>query len=105
MAVLFVVQPHRAVEDDLRPRSIYLTGGNREAAIYSGINVDRIKIIVFMISGVMAAISGILLSSRLSSAQTNAGMGYELDAIAAAVLGGTSLPAASAPWSAPSSAR
>ena len=44
-----------------------------------------------MLSGVMAAISGILLSSRLSSAQTNAGMGYELDAIAAVVLGGTSL--------------
>jgi ribose transport system permease protein len=70
---------------------LYLTGGNREAAIYSGIRVDRIKIIVFMISGVMAAISGILLSSRLSSAQTNSGMGYELDAIAAVVLGGTSL--------------
>ncbi len=72
-------------------RRIYLSGGNKEAAIYSGIRVDRIKIIVFMLSGVMAAISGILLSSRLSSAQTNAGMGYELDAIAAVVLGGTSL--------------
>ena len=46
---------------------------------------------IFMISGIMAAISGILLSSRLFSAQTNAGMSYELDAIAAAVLGGTSL--------------
>lgn len=72
-------------------RRIYLTGGNREAAIFSGIRVDRIKILVFMLSGVMASISGILLSSRLSSAQTNAGMGYELDAIAAVVLGGTSL--------------
>lgn len=72
-------------------RRIYLAGGNSEAAIYSGIRVDRIKIIVFMLSGIMAAISGILLSSRLSSAQTNAGMGYELDAIAAVVLGGTSL--------------
>ncbi|SER40046.1 monosaccharide ABC transporter membrane protein, CUT2 family [Faunimonas pinastri] len=72
-------------------RRAYLTGGNREAAIYSGIRVDRLKIVIFMISGVMSAISGILLSSRLSSAQTNSGMGYELDAIAAAVLGGTSL--------------
>ncbi|WP_320199830.1 ABC transporter permease [Agrobacterium sp. rho-13.3] len=72
-------------------RRAYLTGGNREAALYSGIKVDRIKIIIFMISGVMAAISGVLLSSRLYSAQTNAGMSYELDAIAAAVLGGTSL--------------
>ncbi|MBP7003508.1 ABC transporter permease [Amaricoccus sp.] len=72
-------------------RRAYLTGGNREAAIYSGIGVDRLKIICFMLSGVMAAISGILLSSRLMSAQTNAGTGYELDAIAAVVLGGTSL--------------
>jgi ribose transport system permease protein len=72
-------------------RKTYLTGGNREAALYSGIKVDRIKIIIFMISGLMASISGILLSSRLYSAQTNAGMSYELDAIAAAVLGGTSL--------------
>ena len=72
-------------------RRAYLTGGNREAAIYSGIGVDRLKIICFMLSGAMAAISGILLSSRLMSAQTNAGTGYELDAIAAVVLGGTSL--------------
>ncbi len=72
-------------------RRAYLTGGNREAAVYSGIKVDRLKIAIFMISGVMAGISGVLLSSRLFSAQTNAGMSYELDAIAAAVLGGTSL--------------
>ncbi|ARC38232.1 ABC transporter permease [Paracoccus yeei] len=72
-------------------RRTYLTGGNREAAVYSGIKVDRLKITIFTLSGVMAAISGILLSSRLYSAQTNAGMSYELDAIAAAVLGGTSL--------------
>ncbi|TPL33346.1 ribose ABC transporter permease [Mesorhizobium sp. B2-4-6] len=90
MAVLFVIN-HVVLSKSIFGRQIYLTGGNREAAIYSGIRVDRVKIIVFMISGVMAAISGILLSSRLSSAQTNAGMGYELDAIAAVVLGGTSL--------------
>ena len=72
-------------------RQTYLTGGNREAALYSGIRVDRIKIIIFTLSGVMSAIAGILLSSRLYSAQTNAGLSYELDAIAAAVLGGTSL--------------
>lgn len=72
-------------------RRAYLIGGNKEAALYSGIKVDRVKITIFMISGIMAAISGILLSSRLLSAQTNAGMSYELDAIAAAVLGGTSL--------------
>ena len=72
-------------------RQTYLTGGNREAALYSGIRVGRVKIIVFTLSGIMSAIAGILLSSRLYSAQTNAGVSYELDAIAAAVLGGTSL--------------
>ena len=90
MAVLFVVN-HIVLSKTIFGRQVYLTGGNREAAVYSGIRVDRIKIIVFTISGMMAAISGMLLSSRLSSAQTNAGMGYELDAIAAVVLGGTSL--------------
>lgn len=90
VGVLFLVN-YVLLSKTVFGRRIYLAGGNREAAIYSGIRVDRIKIIVFMLSGIMAAISGILLSSRLSSAQTNAGMGYELDAIAAVVLGGTSL--------------
>ena len=88
--VLFVVN-HVALAHTTFGRKTYLTGGNREAALYSGINVDLMKIRIFMISGLMAAISGILLSSRLYSAQTNAGLSYELDAIAAAVLGGTSL--------------
>ncbi|MEK1930569.1 MAG: ABC transporter permease [Pararhizobium sp.] len=90
MGMHFAVN-HIVLSKTIFGRQVYLSGGNREAAIYSGIRVDRIKIVVFMISGVMAAISGILLSSRLSSAQTNSGMGYELDAIAAVVLGGTSL--------------
>lgn len=90
VAVLFAVN-HILLAHTTFGRRTYLTGGNREAALYSGINVDSMKIRIFMISGVMAAISGILLSSRLFSAQTNAGMSYELDAIAAAVLGGTSL--------------
>ncbi|WP_182417986.1 ABC transporter permease [Bartonella sp. HY038] len=72
-------------------RRTYLTGGNKEAALYSGIKVGRLKIQIFILSGVMAAIAGILLSSRLYSAQTNAGVNNELDAIAAAVLGGASL--------------
>lgn len=72
-------------------RRVYLTGGNPEAARYSGIPTTRVKIAAFTLCGLMAGISGILLSSRLYSAQTNAGVGYELDAIAAAVLGGTSL--------------
>ena len=88
--VLFVFN-HILLSRTTFGRRTYLTGGNREAALYSGIKVDRLKIAIFTLSGVMAAIAGILLSSRLYSAQTNAGMSYELDAIAAAVLGGTSL--------------
>lgn len=90
VAVLFLFN-HILLSKTTFGRRAYLTGGNREAALYSGIKVDRLKIMIFGISGIMAAISGILLSSRLFSAQTNAGMSYELDAIAAAVLGGTSL--------------
>ncbi len=90
VAVLFLFN-HILLSRTTFGRRTYLTGGNREAALYSGINVDRLKIAIFTLSGVMAAISGVLLSSRLYSAQTNAGMSYELDAIAAAVLGGTSL--------------
>ncbi|MBD8555977.1 ABC transporter permease [Rhizobium sp. CFBP 8762] len=90
VVVLFLIN-HILLSKTTFGRRAYLTGGNREAAVYSGIKVDRLKISIFMISGVMAAISGVLLSSRLFSAQTNAGMSYELDAIAAAVLGGTSL--------------
>lgn len=90
VAILFIVN-HVLLAHTTFGRRAYLTGGNREAALYSGINVDSMKIRIFMISGIMAAIAGILLSSRLFSAQTNAGMSYELDAIAAAVLGGTSL--------------
>ncbi|MFC3528625.1 ABC transporter permease [Paracoccus mangrovi] len=90
VAVLFLFN-HILLSRTTFGRRTYLTGGNREAALYSGIKVDRLKIAIFTLSGAMAAISGILLSSRLYSAQTNAGMSYELDAIAAAVLGGTSL--------------
>ena len=90
LLVLFLAN-HIALSMTVFGRQTYLTGGNREAARYSGIRVNRIKIIIFTLSGVMSAIAGILLSSRLYSAQTNAGLSYELDAIAAAVLGGTSL--------------
>ncbi|MDO4775976.1 MAG: ABC transporter permease [Cardiobacteriaceae bacterium] len=90
LLALFVIN-HILLSATVFGRQTYLTGGNREAALYSGIRVARVKVVIFMISGVMAAIAGILLSSRLYSAQTNAGLSYELDAIAAAVLGGTSL--------------
>ncbi len=73
-------------------RHVYAVGGNAEAARRAGINVARIRIIVFMISGVMAAIGGIVLAARLNSVDLNQGGGTLLiDAIAAAVIGGTSL--------------
>lgn len=72
-------------------RYIYAIGGNENAAVLSGININKVKIIVYSIAGAMAAIGGIMVTSRLDSAQPNAGSGYELDAIAAVVIGGTSL--------------
>ncbi|MBD1576481.1 ribose ABC transporter permease [Vibrio sp. S11_S32] len=72
-------------------RYIYALGGNESATRLSGINVDRVKIGVYAICGVLSALAGIIVTSRLSSAQPTAGMGYELDVIAAVVVGGTSL--------------
>ncbi|GKX53485.1 ribose ABC transporter permease [Budvicia aquatica] len=72
-------------------RYIYALGGNESATRLSGISVDRVKIIVYALCGLLAALAGIIEVGRLSSAQPTAGGGYELDAIAAVVLGGTSL--------------
>lgn len=70
---------------------IYATGGNEEAARLSGVKVARVKSLVYLISGLYCGISGMVLTARLGSAQPNTGEGFELDAIAAVVLGGTSL--------------
>lgn len=72
-------------------RKVYAIGGNEEASRLSGINVDRITIAVYSLTGMLAALSALILTSRLNSAQPTAGQSYELDAIAAVVLGGTSL--------------
>ncbi len=72
-------------------RYVYAIGGNEEATKLSGVNVHRIKLFVYGISGMLAALAGVIITARLSSAQPTAGTGYELDAIAAVVLGGTSL--------------
>ncbi|MCH5720221.1 ABC transporter permease [Niabella hibiscisoli] len=72
-------------------RYIYAIGGNETAAKFSGIKISNIKMIVYALAGAMAAIGGIIVTSRLDSAQPNAGNSYELDAIAAVVIGGTSL--------------
>lgn len=72
-------------------RYIFAIGGNREAAHLSGINVKFYEGLVYVAGGLLAAISGIILLSRLHSGQPNAGIGFEFEAITAAVLGGTSL--------------
>ena len=72
-------------------RYIYSTGSNEEATMYSGIKTNRVKLFVYAASGMLASIAGILITARLDSAQPTAGAGYELDAIAAVVLGGTSM--------------
>ena len=72
-------------------RYIYAIGGNEQAAKLSGINISKIKIMVYSMAGALAALGGIIVTARLDSAQPNAGISYELDAIAAVVIGGTSL--------------
>lgn len=72
-------------------RYIYAVGGNPKSAHTSGINVIRIKVLVYTLCGALAGIAGLILAARTGSAQTNAGAGYELDAIAAVVIGGTSM--------------
>ncbi|MCL6591556.1 MAG: ABC transporter permease [Firmicutes bacterium] len=71
-------------------RRIYALGGNEEAAKVSGINVSRLKIIVYMLAGALAAIGGIVCSARLGVAQSTLALGYELDVIAAVFIGGAS---------------
>lgn len=72
-------------------RYIYAIGGNEEAARLSGIRVSRYKMLVYVVSGLTAALAGLVLTSRLMSGQPNAGEGFELDAIAAVVLGGAAI--------------
>lgn len=71
-------------------RYIYAIGGNEQAAWASGISVNKVKLTAYAIGGTLAGLAGILLTSRISTGQPNSGMGFELDAIAAVVIGGTS---------------
>ncbi|NNV01622.1 ABC transporter permease [Brevibacillus sp. MCWH] len=70
---------------------VYAMGGNEQAARIAGIPVDRYKIMIYAYAGLLSSIAGIILTSRIASGQPTAGVMYELDAIAAAVIGGTSL--------------
>lgn len=72
-------------------RYLYAVGGNERAALLTGLPVDRVKLWVYTLGGGLAGVAGLLVTARLDSAQPNAGLGYELDSIAAVVIGGTSL--------------
>lgn len=72
-------------------RKVFSIGGNEKASFISGVKIDKVKIFVYGISGMLSALAGIILTSRLNSAQPTAGTSYEMDAIASVVLGGTSM--------------
>lgn len=90
MAIVFLISWY-VLKHTKMGRYIYALGGNEVATQLSGINVDKVKIFVFAVSGFLSALAGLIVTSRLSSAQPTAGVTYELDAIAAVVVGGTSL--------------
>jgi ribose transport system permease protein len=90
MAVLYVVFLF-VVNRTVVGRRLYATGGNATAARISGINVDRLKIATFVTSSILAAVSGIILVSRMNSGQPNAGQNFEISVVAGVILGGTSL--------------
>ncbi len=87
LAILFSI----VLNNTVFGRRIYAIGGSEEASRISGINVKRIKLIVYGISGFLSAFAGIVTTARLGVAQSTAGMGYELDVIAAVIIGGASL--------------
>ena len=89
--VLVYVIAHVVLTRTKLGRYAYAIGGNEEAAVLSGVNVKFYKAMVYGLSGMMAGLASIILTARLNSAQPIAGIMYELDAIAATVIGGTSL--------------
>jgi ribose/xylose/arabinose/galactoside ABC-type transport system permease subunit len=70
---------------------IYAVGGNENAARYSGINVQKVKLIIYTIMGALSGLTGVLMASRITSGNPTVGEGYELDAIASCVIGGVSM--------------
>jgi ribose transport system permease protein len=87
----FLLLTHLLLQNTALGRYLYAVGGNEEAARLSGVPVARIKVFAYAYSGLAAGLAALVLTGRLNSAQPTAGTGFELDAIAAAVVGGTSL--------------
>jgi ribose/xylose/arabinose/galactoside ABC-type transport system permease subunit len=93
IAILFVITlaSYVFLKNIRLGRYIYAVGGNENAARASGISVDAVKIFSYTLCAALAGVAGVVLASRITTGQPNAGVGYELDAIAAGVIGGTSL--------------
>lgn len=89
--ILFLILLAILLQKTVFGRGVYAIGGNEEVARLSSLPTNKIKTLVYVISGVMSALAGVILTSRLSSSQPTAGSSFELDAIAAVVIGGTSL--------------
>src|SRR2546423_3092098 len=91
VAIIVVIVGQIILTRTVFGRQVFAVGGNAIAAHYSGVRVNRVRLLVFIISGTLAGVAAILLMSKLVSGQPTAGQGYELYAIAAVVVGGTSL--------------
>ena len=91
MFVVIVVITYFALNRARYGRYIYAVGSNEEAARLSGIRTHRIKVSAYVIAGMLSGLAGVLLTARLSGAETNAGDGWALDAVSAVIIGGTSL--------------
>lgn len=89
--VVIIILGHLVLSRTVLGKRVYAIGGNPEASRRFGVNVSGVTIITYVICGLLGAVAGVILASRLSSASPVAGLGYELDAIAAVVIGGTSL--------------
>lgn len=90
IAVLVMVIVHIMLTKTTLGKNIFALGGNREAAKVSGINVFRVELFTYLLSGVMAGLAGVMMSARTGSATATYGEGYELDAIASCIIGGAS---------------
>ncbi|WP_026891415.1 ABC transporter permease [Lacrimispora aerotolerans] len=89
--ILLYLLAHYVLTQTSFGRSVYAFGGNREAARLSGISVKRTEWMVYIINGLLSGVAAVVLTARLGSAQSTSGQGIEMDAIAAVILGGTSL--------------
>lgn len=90
VSILIAVAGHIVLSRTTFGRSVYAIGGNQEAAKISGINIDRTKMIVYSLTSALAAFSGIMMASRLGSAEPSTGTGFEMKVICACIIGGTS---------------